>query len=109
MYGIEHLKEAGLIACNLAKGYAKRAEDGKITTWEWITFAPKLLDIKDVIANAAEIWREMLDLTDDEQIELTNYLAEKLNKTPQKASRIVKKAFNFLMALGSLADEFDGD
>src|SRR5690554_4620253 len=99
----ENLKKAGDILTDVVMHVVDSLKDGKITGAEAIGILPKLMDIPSVLENKELLANEWKNRTRESVIELSDYVASKLNfqyeHTRYKAKALVYMAASAINTL----------
>ena len=99
MIGIDKIKDALLPCINFGEAIADRLEDGKISTWEYITLAPKIIPIIQELKNGKEIIAQFKDIDEAEAIELTEFFKAELDIPDDKLEEAIENGWGILMSI----------
>ena len=108
MYDIRNLKELMLFICRLVKGIDKTLEDGKFTFIELTNFIGAAQAIPAAVEGLNEIPLEFKDLSEEEQAELVQYVADEFDLNNDAVEVWIEKAFNIALNLAKLIEEAKG-
>ena len=101
-YGIEKLKFLVLTSKKISKKLVKAMEDGKISLLESISFLPMLADIRQLVINAPDLYKEYEDLSDSERIELVLFFEKNFEIDNVTAKHYVQTIFDAILKLSDV-------
>ena len=106
--GIEAIKEVVKILIDAGEGIQEKfKEDGKITVLGAIFLAISLFpDVYSVARKGKQLRAEWRDFSDEEKVEITEYVALELHLDAADVEEKVEKGFELLLAIDSFLKSF---
>lgn len=104
-FGIEKLKEVGLVLCKFGMELENALEDGKLSLWEGIDViigvGPQAMALVD---DFGQIKDEFADLSVEETDELVEYITSELDLQSASVEDVIESALEWLAATYDLFD-----
>jgi hypothetical protein len=94
--GIEKTKSALTAIIALGVGISEALKDEKVTAGEWVGLSLKGLKLVAALRDYGNIVTELKDLTETEQAELIEYVAEEFDIENDAAEAMIEQAFEVL-------------
>lgn len=95
--GIENIKEVLKFMCELVNGVVKSLEDDHFNFADAINFYGAAKAIPAMIKDIDQVPGELMDLTDEEQQELIEYVKTEFDIPEDKVEKFVESAFRAMI------------
>ena len=105
MYDTHNMEELMLFVCRFVKGIVKTAEDGKFQFIELTNFIGAAQAIPAAIEGLNDIPEEFKDLSEEEQAELVQYVADEFDLDNDVVEEWIEDAFKVALDLAKLIDK----
>lgn len=110
-YGVESIKNVCKALIDLGQGVEEKlADDGKIRMGEALSLAVDTFpDVYRIAKNGAQLKNEWLDFSEEEKVEVAQYVAAELDLDADDLEAKIEKGFEMLMAVDTFLREFTGE
>lgn len=101
--GIEKIKEAAIAVIKFGKKLEDALEDGKLSFFEGLSLAIGSAPEAFALAQSApQLKAEFQDLSDDERVQLVDYVVEELDLNADGVEAVAEAGFELLLSLDNL-------